>query len=59
MLRFEATEPTRFSQPLIFKNGFVADIAFRGKEELFPKSPRIVLMIRSGVFEVFPRNPAM
>ena len=25
--------------PLIFKNGFVGDIAFSSKEEIFPKSP--------------------
>jgi len=24
---------------LIFKNGFMGDIAFRSKEEIFPKSP--------------------
>jgi hypothetical protein len=28
-----------FSVTLIFKNGFVGDIAFSGKEEIFTKSP--------------------
>ena len=29
----------RFLDTLIFKNGFVGDIAFSGKEEIFTKSP--------------------
>ena len=29
----------KFLQPLIFKNGFVGDIAFSRKEEMFLKNP--------------------
>ena len=43
---------------MIFKNGFVGDIAFSRKEEIFTKIPlALFLMIRNGVFDVFTRNP--
>ena|GEM_PF-6818070 len=48
---------TLLLKKLIFKNGFVGDITLSKKEEIFTKSPRIVLMISSGVFEVFTRIP--
>jgi len=48
----------KFLMTMIFKNGFVGDIAFSRKEEIFTKIPlALFLMIRNGVFDVFTRNP--
>ena len=37
--RLQKWQKVRFSVPLIFEDGFVGDIAFIIKEEIFPKSP--------------------
>ena len=43
---------------LIFKDGFVGDIAFNSKDGRFAKSPLALFWcVRRGVFEVFTKNP--